>query len=232
MSIALVFDPIFDYIFMSIALVFDPIFDYIFISVALVFDPIFDYIFKSIALEFDPIFDYIFISIALVFDPIFACPIILSYLLLLCSIVHWCLHSYIGVLDIIYIHWCVESYIGVFDIIYIHIYYIYHILVCLILYSHGVPAISRLLKITGLFCRISSLLWVSFAKKTFSFKEPTNRSHPISLILLLDHIFCVFDYVESYLLYCPTQICSVWHQIPRQISGFELLVTVLCAVIV
>jgi len=32
----------------------------------------------------------------------------------------------------------------------------------------------------GLFCRILSLSWVSFAKETYHFKEPTNRSHPIS----------------------------------------------------
>ena len=31
----------------------------------------------------------------------------------------------------------------------------------------------------GLFCRILSLSWVSFAKETYHFKEPTNRSHPI-----------------------------------------------------
>ena len=36
---------------------------------------------------------------------------------------------------------------------------------------------SRLLKI--IFCRISSLLYGSFAKETYHFKEPTNRSHPI-----------------------------------------------------
>ena len=39
--------------------------------------------------------------------------------------------------------------------------------------------ISRLLKMIGLFCRILSLLWVSFAKETYHLKEPTNRSHPI-----------------------------------------------------
>ena len=37
----------------------------------------------------------------------------------------------------------------------------------------------RLLKIIGLFCRISSLLLGSFATETYNFKEPTNRSHPI-----------------------------------------------------
>ena len=48
--------------------------------------------------------------------------------------------------------------------------------------SYRVASISRLLKMIGLFCRILSLLWVSFAKETYLFKEPTNRSHPISLL--------------------------------------------------
>jgi len=48
---------------------------------------------------------------------------------------------------------------------------------------YGVAAISRLLKITGLFCTISSLLQGSFAKETYNFKEPTNCSHPISISL-------------------------------------------------
>ena len=43
----------------------------------------------------------------------------------------------------------------------------------------GVATIRRLLKNTGIFCRISSVLWGSFAKKTYIWKEPTNRSHPI-----------------------------------------------------
>jgi len=42
-----------------------------------------------------------------------------------------------------------------------------------------VATISRLLKIIGLFGRISSLFKGSFAKETYHFKEPTNRSHPI-----------------------------------------------------
>jgi len=45
---------------------------------------------------------------------------------------------------------------------------------------HGVATIRRLLKNTDLVCRISSLLQGSFAKETCNFKEPTNRSHPIS----------------------------------------------------
>ena len=43
---------------------------------------------------------------------------------------------------------------------------------------YGVATISRLLKIIGLSCRISSLLQGSYTKETYNFKEPTNRSHP------------------------------------------------------
>ena len=39
--------------------------------------------------------------------------------------------------------------------------------------------VSKLLKIIGLFCRISSLLEGSFAKETYNFKAHTNRSQPI-----------------------------------------------------
>jgi len=44
--------------------------------------------------------------------------------------------------------------------------------------SYGVATSSRLLKNIGLFSRISSLLYGSFAKETYVFREPTNRSHP------------------------------------------------------
>jgi len=44
---------------------------------------------------------------------------------------------------------------------------------------YGVATASRLHQIIGLFCRISSLLWGSFAKETYNFKEPTSRSHCI-----------------------------------------------------
>ena len=49
--------------------------------------------------------------------------------------------------------------------------------------SYGVATISRLPKITRLFCRISSLLQGSFTKEitkeTYNFKESTNRRHLI-----------------------------------------------------
>ena len=51
---------------------------------------------------------------------------------------------------------------------------------------YGVATISRLLKLIGLFCRISSLLQGSFAKETYNLKEPTNRSHPIWICVAID----------------------------------------------
>jgi len=47
---------------------------------------------------------------------------------------------------------------------------------------------SRMLKNTCLFAEYRSLLYSSFAKKTYIFKHPTNRSHPIAGILI-----CVSD---------------------------------------
>jgi len=44
------------------------------------------------------------------------------------------------------------------------------------------------LKITGLFCRISSLLWGSFAKETCNFKEPTYCSDFVHLATLCAHL--------------------------------------------
>ena len=43
--------------------------------------------------------------------------------------------------------------------------------------SYGVATVSRIDKITGLFCRISSLLYGSFAKETYNLIDPTNQSH-------------------------------------------------------
>ena len=42
-------------------------------------------------------------------------------------------------------------------------------------HRYGVATFSRIDKIIGLFCRISSLSEGSFAKETYNFMEPTNR---------------------------------------------------------
>ena len=44
---------------------------------------------------------------------------------------------------------------------------------------YGVATISRLLKMIGHFCKTALWKRLYSAKKTFEFKEPTNRSHPI-----------------------------------------------------
>jgi len=47
---------------------------------------------------------------------------------------------------------------------------------------YGVAWISRLLKIIGLFCKKALQKRRYSAKETYTFKEPTNRSHPICLV--------------------------------------------------
>jgi len=59
-------------------------------------------------------------------------------------------------------------------VISIHIYIHSHILDPV-----WVATVSRIDKITGMFCRISSLLEGSFAKETYNLIDPTTRSHPI-----------------------------------------------------
>ena len=46
--------------------------------------------------------------------------------------------------------------------------------------SYEVATISRLLKITGLFCKRALQKRLHSAKEACNFKEPTNRSHPIA----------------------------------------------------
>ena len=134
------------------------------------------------------------------------------------------IYVYIYICIYTYIHVYIYTYIHIYIYIYIHIYiYIYHITKALAPinmiaitrkkimtnietneseWRYGVATISRLLKMTGLFYRILSLLWVSFAKETYHFKEPTNRSHPrtryygvatTSRLLKMIGLFCKRD---------------------------------------
>jgi len=81
--------------------------------------------------------------------------------------------------------------------------------------DYGVPTISRLLKIIGLFCRISSLLWVSFAKETYNLKEPTNRSHPISYVFISGFRYWflkIQTFICCYLRIQTFRHCYLWIQ--------------------
>jgi len=84
---------------------------------------------------------------------------------------------------IIYAYICIYTYTYMYAYIYVCIHICY-----------GVATISRLLKIIGLFCRILSLVYGSFAKETYNFKEPTNRSHPIYTYM---HV-CIYVYTRIY----------------------------------
>ena len=53
---------------------------------------------------------------------------------------------------------------------------------------YGVATISRMLKNICLFAECRSLLQVSFAKETYIFKHPTNRSHPIVVLTTRLHL--------------------------------------------
>ena len=77
---------------------------------------------------------------------------------------------------------------------------------------HGVATTSRLLKIIGLFCRISSPLEGSFAKETYNFMDPTNWSHPLWRTLCdMPHVWVkswhIYEWVMS-----PISLCdaSLW----------------------
>jgi len=67
--------------------------------------------------------------------------------------------------------------------------------------------VSRIDKIIGLFCRIASLLYFSFAEETYNLIDPTNCSHPI---------FCVFD--TSFSVFCVGILC------PHHVSVFGAFV--------
>jgi len=62
--------------------------------------------------------------------------------------------------------------------------------------TYGVATISRLLKIIGLFCKRALEKRPYSAKETYHFKEPTNRSHPItSSGLYRGESVCVYMYL-------------------------------------
>ena len=63
---------------------------------------------------------------------------------------------------------------------------------------YGVALVSRLLKITGLFCKRA--LWKRrySAKETYNCREPTNRSHPIFLYIWLNTRLYATRNLKSY----------------------------------
>jgi len=119
--------------------------------------------------------------------------------------IYICIHTYMYIYKYVYMYIYISIHIYNYVYIWLYIGYIYIYSWCahcehwaenadgakvdFCLYCHiwtkhesctyVVATISRLLKIIGLFCRISSLLLGSIAKETYNFKKPTNRSHLI-----------------------------------------------------
>jgi len=78
---------------------------------------------------------------------------------------------------------CVEKYVYKHTYIFAHANILMHIFPptsCLYLaQTYGMATISRLLKITCLFCKRDLQKRLYSAKETYNFKEPTSCSHPI-----------------------------------------------------
>jgi len=91
-------------------------------------------------------------------------------------------------------------------------------------YTYEVATISRLLKIIGLLCRISSLLWGSFAKRTCNFKEPTTRSQPLGAWLCN-----ILYFMHTHILspYIPADESSVWSGVHMCVGCLNVLYSLL-----
>ena len=106
-----------------------------------------------------------------------------------------CIYTYVCecVCVCVYMHMCVHVYVYVYVYgkVYVHACAHVFVYVC----GYGVATTSRRLKIIGLLCRMSSLLYGSSAQETYDFKEPTNSSHPIPVCI------CIFSHDTAMYVY-------------------------------
>ena len=81
---------------------------------------------------------------------------------------------------------------------------------------YGVATISRLLKNTGLFWKRALQKRPIFAKETYIFKEPTNRSHPI--LRLFTTTTTIYYYYYYLLPFTAIRLPFTWKKIhPRSL---------------
>jgi len=70
------------------------------------------------------------------------------------------------------------------------------------IYAYGVATISRLLQMIGLFCKRTLWKRLYSAQETYDLKEPTNRSHPISISVIdssvIGILLCIYEFVLFY----------------------------------
>ena len=111
--------------------------------------------------------------------------------LLIC--VTWLIHvcdmtrPYVWHVSFICVTWRYLGAVAVCDMTHLFVWYDSSIRVTCVIHmcDYGVAATSRLLKIKGLFCKRDLHNRRYFAKETYNFKEPPNRSHPICQRLLI-----------------------------------------------
>jgi len=67
-----------------------------------------------------------------------------------------------------------------------------------VFFLYGMATVSRIDEIIGLFCRISSLLKVSFVKETYNFIDATNQSHPIWRMHTYEELTYAHTYIHTH----------------------------------
>jgi len=88
--------------------------------------------------------------------------------------------------------------------------------------TYRVASISRLLKITGLFCKKALFKRLYSAQETYNLKEPTNRSHSMTLSLLFNHVGDIspFNDVRDISLFNDVRDISLFNDV-RDTSPFN-----------
>jgi len=76
------------------------------------------------------------------------------------------------------------------------------------LYKYGVARISRLLKFTCLFCKRALSKRRYSTKETYNFKEPTNRSHPVSIYISMQVWMCAYTHTTIFKFSIIKQRCG------------------------
>jgi len=147
---------------------------------------------------------------------IYMCEVIHTYVIHMCDVMHVC-HTM-----------CVRDVIRICDVMHMrggHRGWRHHIcavvtrtnawscvwMSCVIYTNQGTPfggvaTNSRLLKIIGLFAEYRSLLKGSFAKESYNFKEPTNRSHPIVDATTYERVRGTYEWV----MLCMHELWNIW----------------------
>ena len=147
----------------------------------------------------------------------------------ICTYLFICIYSYTSIYIYVYIcvDTCIYAYIHAYTYTYMYIYDI-----CMYAYIHvhtqkqtyGVATVSRIDKITGLFCSILSLLQGSFAKETYNCIDPTNQSHPIVSHTIPLYCLCIYECICTTVNHCRRsgwiQHFSVYVYIYTQINVF------------